>query len=158
MFLFALRPVIALALVLATTAAFALPAAMEDEELEAKSDIVVLVRVMSVTCTSITKDLRTDEDLPGYLAKLRVLEVKKGDVRPGGEVLVTFRAVPQGQLGSWTVFYYPGEEVWTHLVKRPGGVTYASTWWNAKGETVKPTETKELPTTVGESALAAESE
>jgi hypothetical protein len=157
-FLFALRPLIGFALVLAVTAAFALPAAMEDGELEAKSDIVALVRVMSVTCTSITKDLRTGEDLPGYLAKLRVLEVKKGDVRPGGEVLVTFRAVPQGELGPWTVFYYPGEEVWTHLVKRSGGVTYATTWWNAKGQTVKPTETKELPTTVGESALAVESE
>ena len=31
-----------------------------------------------------------------------------------------------------------------HL-KREGGVTYATTWWNAKGETVKPPETKELP-------------
>ena len=141
-------------LCLAATSVTALPTPMSDEELTEKSDVVALVRVMSVTCTSITEDKTTGERLPGYIAKLRVLDVKKGDFRPGGEVLVTFRAIPKGALGPWTVFYYPGEEVWTHLVKRFGGVTYASTWWNAKGEVVKPPETKDLPTTVGESALA----
>jgi hypothetical protein len=152
-----LRPVLAfLTLCLIATAALALPAPMGDAELEADSDLVALVRVMSVTCTSITKDPMTGEQLPGYLAKLRVIEAKKGDVRPGGEVLVTFRAVPQGALGPWTVYYYPGEEVWTHLIKRAGGVTYATTWWNAKGKAVKPPETKELPTKVGESVLAAD--
>jgi hypothetical protein len=137
-----------------TLPAHALPAPLDDAELTDTSDLVALVRVMSVTCTSVTTDPDTGEALPGYLAKLRVLEAKKGDVRPGGEVLVTFRAVPTGALGPWTVYYYPGEEVWTHLVKRAGGATYASTWWNAKGELVKAPETKELPTTVGESVLA----
>jgi hypothetical protein len=37
-------------------------------------------------------------------------------------------------------------------------VTYASTWWNAKGDVVKPPEKKELPTTVGESVLASEAD
>ncbi len=136
--------------------ALALPAPLSDEELLEKSDIVALVRVMSVTCTSVTKDETTGEQLPGYLAQLRVLDVKKGDVRPGGEVLVTFRAVPKGALGPWTVFYYPGEEVWTHLVKRFGGVTYGSTWWNAKGEVVQPPKTEDLPDVVGESVLATD--
>lgn len=142
----------------AASAALALPAPLSDEELMEKSDIVALVRVMSVTCTSVTKDETTGEQLPGYLAQLRVLEVKKGDVRPGGEVLVTFRAVPKGALGPWTVFYYPGEEVWTHLVKRFGGVTYGSTWWNAKGEVVQPPKTEDLPDVVGESVLATETD
>jgi hypothetical protein len=137
-----------------TLPALALPAPLEDAELAETSDLVALVRVMSVTCTSVTTDPNTGEALPGYLAKLRVIEAKEGDVRPGGEVLVTFRAIPKDALGPWTVFYYPGEEVWTHLVKRAGGVTYASTWWNAKGEVVKAPETEELPTTVGESVLA----
>lgn len=127
---------------------------MPDAELTEKSDVVALVRVMSVTCTSITKDKATGEPLPGYLAKLLILEVKKGDVRPGGDVLVTFRAVPKGALGPWSVYYYPGEEVWTHLTKRAGGVTYASTWWNAKGKPVRPPDTEDLPTTIGQSALA----
>ncbi|HUU65654.1 MAG TPA: hypothetical protein VMW57_00015 [Methyloceanibacter sp.] len=154
-----LRPVFAFFTVcLMATAALALPAPMDDAELTAESDLVALVRVMSVTCTSITTDTQTGERLPGYLAKLRVIEASKGDVRPDGEVLVTFRAVPKGALGPWTVFYYPGEEVWTHLVKREGGVTYASTWWNAKGEVVKGPETKELPTTVGESVLAPDAD
>lgn len=142
---------------LAAQPAFALPAPMSEGELMEKSDLVALVRVMSVTCTSSTKDPTTGEALPGYLAKLRVLKVKKGDARPGGEVLVTFRTVPTGALGPWTVFYYPGEEVWTHLAKRSGGVTYASTWWNAKGEQVTPPETKDLPTVVGQSVLASDS-
>ena len=140
------------------TLALALPAPMSEAELTEKSDVVALVRVMSVTCTSITTDKATGEQLPGYLAKLRVLEVTKGDVRPGGEVLVTFRAVPKGALGPWTVFYYPGEEVWTHLTKRAGGVTYASTWSNAKGDPVRPPETKDLPGVVGQSGLATETD
>lgn len=145
----------ALALVFAGPA-LALPAPMSDAELEEKSDLVALVRVLSVTCTSITKDEKTGEDLPGYLAALQVLEVKKGDVKPGSEVLVTFRAVPKGALGPWTVFYYPGEEVWTHLIKSSVGVGYSTTWWNAKGEPVKAPRTKELPTIVGESVLATD--
>jgi hypothetical protein len=159
MFSARLRPALAfLFACLTATAALALPAPMEDADLTEKSDLVALVRVMSVTCTSITKDPTTGEELPGYLAKLRVIESKKGDVRPGGEVLVTFRAVPSGALGPWTVYYYPGEEVWTHLVKRAGGVTYATTWWNAKGDAVKASETKELPTTVGQSVLAPDAD
>jgi hypothetical protein len=150
-----LRPtLVLLALCVAATSALALPAPMSKSELIDKSDVVALVRVMSVTCTSFTKDKTTGEMLPGYLAKLRVLEASKGDVRPGGEVLVTFRAVPQGLLGPWTVYYYPGEEVWTHLVKRAGGATYATTWWNAKGDAVKPLETEELPTEIGQSVSA----
>jgi len=130
--------------------ALALPAPMDDVELLEKSDVVALVRVLSVGCTSVTKDEQSGEDLPGYLATLQVLEVKKGEVKPGDEVLVTWRAIPTGIVGPWAVYYYPGEEVWTHLTKRSGGVTYASTWWNAKGEPVKPPQTTDLPTTVGQ--------
>jgi len=154
-----LRPVFAFfSACLIASAALALPAPMSDAELTEESDVVALVRVKSVTCTSITKDAQTGEALPGYLAKLEVIEAKKGDVMPGGELLVTFRATPKGALGPWTVFYYPGEEVLTHLVKRAGGVTYASTWWNAKGTDVKAPETTELPTTVGESVLATDAD
>ena len=139
-----------LSLVLAATAAVAIPAPMSDAELVEKSDLVALVRVLSVACTSLTKDETTGEELPGYLATLQVLEVKKGDVKPGDEVLVTWREIPQGVLGAWVVRYYPGEEVWTHLAKRSGGVTYATTWWNAKGTPIKPAEVTELPTVVGQ--------
>lgn len=144
----------AIGLCVLTPAAQAVPAPMSDAELVAKSDVVALVRVMSVTCTSVTTDKTTGERLPGYLAKLRVIEAKKGDVKPGGEVLVTFHALPQGILGPWTVYYYPGEEVWTHLYKRDGGATYATTWWNAKRDQAKPPETKDLPTVVGQSVMA----
>jgi hypothetical protein len=128
---------------------FALPAPMSDEELVEKSDLVALVRVLSVAVTSITKD-ETGEELPGYLATLQILEVKKGDVKPGGEVLVTWREIPKGVLGPWVVRYYPGEEVWTHLTKRSGGVSYATTWWNAKGQPITPAQITQLPTKVGE--------
>jgi hypothetical protein len=145
-------------LVLGVTPALAVPAPMSDAELMEKSDLVVLVRVKSVTCTGVTKDERTGEDLPSYLAKLEVVEVKKGDVKPGAEVLVTFHALPTGILGPWSVFYYPGEEVWTHLIKRAGGVAYDTTWWNAKGKPVNAPETTELPTKVGESVFASDSQ
>ena len=146
----------ALCLSLALTAApaLALPAPMSDQELMEKSDLVATVRVLSVTCTSVTKDEKTGQELPGYLAQLKVLEVDKGDAKPGEEVLVTWRAVPEGALGPWTVYYYPGEEVVTHLTKRSGGVSYASTWWNAKGDDIKAPDTKDLPVTPGQSVVA----
>jgi len=44
--------------------------------------------------------------------------------------------------------------VWTHLTMRSGGVTYATTWSNAKGKPMTKPDTKELPKVVGESVLA----
>ena len=142
-----------LSLALTASPARALPAPMSDQELMEKSDLVALVRVLSVTCTSVTKDDATGEELPSYLATLQVLEVKKGDAKRGDEVIVTWRAVPKSIVGPWTVYYYPGEEVVTHLAKRSGGASYASTWWNAKGDDVKAPDTRELPVTPGESAV-----
>jgi hypothetical protein len=140
---------------LAALPALALPAPMSEQELTQKSDVVALMRVLSVTCTSIVKDEQTGEDLPGYLATLKVMEVKKGDVQQGEEVLVTWRAVPKGIVGPWTVYYYPGEEMITHLTKRSGGVSYASTWWNAKGDDMKGPDSRDLPTTPGDTVLPA---
>jgi hypothetical protein len=134
--------------------ALALPAPMSEQELMDKSDLIALVRVLAVSCTSVTQDPNTGEDLPGYLAQLRVLEVKKGEVQQGEEVLVTWRAIPKDVAGPWTVYYYPGEEVVTHLTKRSGGATYASTWWNAKGDEVKSPDTRDLPVTPGETVVA----
>ncbi len=142
------------AFALATGPARALPAPMSDQELMEKSDLVALVRVLNVTCTSLTKDQATGEELPSYLATLQVLEVKKGDAKRGDEVIVTWRAVPKSIVGPWTVYYYPGEEVVTHLAKRSGGASYASTWWNAKGDDVKAPDTRDLPVTPGESVVA----
>ena len=145
---------LSIALALAVGPALALPAPMSDQELMEKSDLVALVRVLSVTCTSLTKDDATGEELPGYLATLQVREVKKGDAKKGDEVIVTWRAVPKSIVGPWTVYYYPGEEVVTHLAKRSGGASYASTWWNAKGDDVKAPDTRDLPVTPGESVVA----
>lgn len=146
-----------LVVVLAAPAtALSIPPPMSDEELVEKSDLAALVRVLSVACTSLTKDERTGEELPGYLATLQVLEVKKGDVKPGEMVLVTWREIPRGVVGPWVVGYYPGEEVWTHLSKRSGGVTYATTWWNAKGQPIKPAQITELPNKVGETVTIQE--
>jgi hypothetical protein len=130
--------------------ALAVPAPMSEQELTDKSDLVAQVRVLAVTCTSITQDPDTGEALPGYLAQLKVVEVQKGDVKPGEVVLVTWRAIPKTVAGPWAVYYYPGEEMVTHLTKRSGGVTYASTWWNAKGDDMRSPDTRDLPTTPGE--------
>jgi hypothetical protein len=141
-------------LVAGAVPAYALPAPMSDQELMENSDLVARVRVLSVTCTSVTKDEQTGEDLPGYLARLKVLETKKGEAQKGDEVLVTWRAVPTGIMGPWAVYYYPGEEVWTHLAKRSGGASYATTWWNAKGDDLKAPDTRDLPTVPGETVVA----
>jgi hypothetical protein len=143
-----------LSLALTASPARALPAPMSDQDLLEKSDLVALVRVLNVTCTSVTKDDATGEELLSYLATLQVLEVKKGDAKRGDEIIVTWRAVPKSIVGPWTVYYYPGEEVVTHLTKRSGGASYASTWWNAKGDDVKAPDTRDLPVTPGESVVA----
>ena len=145
-----IRYALALLLVLLVSPALALPAPMSEQELIDKSDIVAVIRVVSVSCTAIIKDDKTGQELPVYLAKVRLVEVKKGDAQKGEEILVTWRAVPKDMVGPWTVNYYPGEVVLTHLVKKSGGVSYGSTWWNAKGDDIKAPESTELPETPGE--------
>lgn len=141
-----------LALAVATPA-LALPAPMSDQDLTDKSDLVAVVRVLSVSCTGVTKDAQSGENLPSYLAKLRLIDVKKGDQSKGDEVLVSWKAVPKGILGPWTVNYYPGEVVLTHLTKKSGGVSYGSTWWNAKGDDIKAPQSTDLPTSPGQTLL-----
>lgn len=136
--------------VLLTTPTLALPAPMSEADLLEKSDIVAVIRVLSVSCTAITKDDQTGEDLPSYLARVRILDVKKGDAKQGDELLITWRAIPKGLLGPWAVYYYPGEVVLTHLIKKSGGATYGSTWWNAKGDDIKAPESTELPSSIGQ--------
>jgi hypothetical protein len=130
--------------------AVALPAPMSEQELNDKSDIVAIVRVLSVTCTAVTPDDKTGEELPSYMAQLRLIEVKKGDAKKGDVILVTWRAVPSKIVGPWAVYYYPGEEVLTHLVKKSGGISYGSTWWNAKGDDITKPESVELPKQPGQ--------
>ena len=64
------RYVLALLIVALATPALALPAPMSEQELMDKSDIVAVVRVLSVSCIAITKDDKTGQDLPAYLAKV----------------------------------------------------------------------------------------
>ena len=143
------------AAVLLATQAMALPAPMSEQDLMDKSDLVAVVRVASVTLAAVTKDDKSGENLPVYLARLKLLDVKKGDAQPGDEIIVTWRAVPKDIVGPWAVFYYPGEEVLTHLVKKSGGVSYGSTWWNAKGDDIKAPDSTELPTEPGQTFTPA---
>lgn len=129
--------------------AAALPAPMSNADLLSKSDLVALVRVLSVTCLSVSKDERTGEPLRNYSANVELMEVIKGDVSKGDDVNVTFHEIPKGLLGPWSVFYYPGEMVWTHLVK--DGDAYTTTWWNGRGEEVHKAIITDLPTKLGKS-------
>jgi len=128
--------------------ALALPAPMSKEQLLTESDLVALVRIKSVTCVSVTKDERTGEDLPSWSAEAELIEVIKGEDVKGDTVAINFRAIPTGLLGPWTVYYYPGEMVWTHLVGKDGD--YTTTWWNGRGTLVSKAVIDTLPTTQGE--------
>jgi hypothetical protein len=130
------------------SAAHALPAPMSDSELLVKSDLVALVRVLSVTCLSVSRDPNTHKALPSYSAKLELIEVIKGDEAKGDTVSIYFHAVPGELLGSWTVYYYPGEMVWTHLQGKNGD--YTTTSWNSRGDIVNKAVITELPTTPGQ--------
>jgi hypothetical protein len=137
-----------LLLCMVSTGAVALPGPMSDAELLTKSDLVALVRVLSVTCTSITHDDFTKQDIRNYSAKVELMEVIKGDEAKGGDVNITFHEIPKGLLGPWSVFYYPGEMVWTHLVA--DGSAYTTTWWNGRGTLVSKAVITKLPTKPGE--------
>jgi len=128
--------------------ALAVPAPMSKSELLAKSDLVALVRILAVTCTSVDKDPQSGEDLPSYRAKAELIEVIKGDEMKGDEIAITFHAIPKGILGPWTVYYYPGEMVWTHLIKKDGA--YTTTWWNGRGNVIEKAMITDLPTKDGE--------
>jgi hypothetical protein len=56
------RCLLALGLVFLATPALALPAPMSEQELTDKSDLVATVRVLSVSCTVVTKDDKTGEE------------------------------------------------------------------------------------------------
>ena len=127
--------------------ALALPAPMSKEELLLNSDLVALVRIKSVTCVSVTKDERTGERLPSWSARAELIEVIKGEDVKGDTVTINFQAIPTCLLGPWSVYYYPGEMVWTHLVGKDGD--YTSTWWNARGTVVSKAVTDKLPTKPG---------
>ena len=137
-----------LSIFLLAAPALALPAPMSKSELLLKSDLVTLVRIKSVTCVSVTKDERTGEDLPSWTARAELIEMIKGEEVKGDSVTISFHAIPPGVLGPWTVYYYPGEMVWTHLTGKDGD--YTSTWWNARGTLVSKAVIDTLPTTPGE--------
>jgi hypothetical protein len=141
-----LSPMLLLCLI--ATEASALPGPLSDEELLTKSDLVALVRVLSVTCTAITHDDFAKQDIRNYSAKVELMEVIKGDEAKGGDVNITFHEIPKGLLGPWSVFYYPGEMVWTHLVR--DGDAFTTTWWNGRGDVVNKAVITELPTKPGE--------
>lgn len=128
--------------------AAALPAPMSESQLLEKSDLVALVRIKSVTCTGASKDDRTGETLPSYSASAELMEVIKGEDVKGDTVNISFHAIPTGLLGPWTVYYYPGEMVWTHLAGKDG--EYTTIWWNGRGTVVSQAVITELPTKPGE--------
>jgi hypothetical protein len=140
--------------VLFAVPAAAVPAPKSEAQLIEESDVVALVRVLAVTCIAEWIDEQTGETLHGYSADLEVLEAKKGNVAKGDILRVGFRDLPTGILGPWSVFYYPGEEVWTHLQRDDGGSAYTTTWWNARGQTLRPADATDLPTRVGATVRA----
>ena len=75
--------------------AFAVPPPMSDADLLSKSDLVALVRVLSVTCVSVSKDERTGEPLRNYSANVELMEVIKGDEPKGTDVNITFHDLPK---------------------------------------------------------------
>lgn len=108
------------------TSAGAVPAPMSPEELFAASNLVALVRVLSVTCVAIIHG--GSEELRRYTAELGLLRIRKGKERWYDVVTVGWEETPAGMLGAWYVAYYPGGKGWAHLQGQDGA--YETTWWN----------------------------
>jgi hypothetical protein len=134
--------------------AAALPAPMTQQQLDEQSDLVALIEIQSVTCIGALPDFQTKQVLLSYEAKAKLLKVKKGDKKPGDVIAIDFNQLPKGLLGPWTVYYYPGEAVWTHLTRAQPREAYISTWWNARGELVHPATIRQLPKKPGQTIEA----
>ena len=63
--------------------ALAVPAPMSEQELAEKSDIIALVRVLSVTCTSVATDKETGEELPKLSRPAADRRAEEGQCRGG---------------------------------------------------------------------------
>ena len=126
---------------------FALPARSQTPTSWPRAIWSPLVRVL-FTCTAITRDDFSKQDIANYSANVELMEVIKGDVAKGAEVNIAFHEIPKGLLGPWSVFYYPGEMGVMHLVK--DGNDYTTTWWNGRGDVVNKAVITTLPTTPGE--------
>jgi len=133
--------------VIIPTNAWAIPAPMSPEQLFSASDIVVLVRVLSVTCLSISQR----EGLRCCSARLGLLKILKGNFHKFDTVEVWWEEKSPLALGPWYVAYHPGEKVWTHLKWRRQ--TLETTWWNATKQ-VQPPQ-RNLPNKVMETVQAS---
>jgi hypothetical protein len=126
------------------------------EWLLAKSDVVADVRVLEVTCLEVSESRPPEWGrLRTFQARLEVLRVKKGRVKPGDTLLVQWEEweelsnKPHVIGGRWVVEYYPGEEAATHLYWRKDLKAFRTTWWNAKSE-LKPAKSYQLPRNPGD--------
>jgi hypothetical protein len=100
---------------------------MAPQQLVSASDLVALVRVLTVTCLGVTQ-LR-QECLRSYRAKLGVLKVRKGRLRRFDVISVDWREQPRDIPGYGWVAYRPDGMGWTRLIWRDG--EWKPTWWNA---------------------------
>jgi hypothetical protein len=149
------------AVFLAASPAWAIAPPLTPVELLAESDLVALVRVLSVTCTGLYYPFWPDlAEVLAYVAQLEILSIRKGSVRPGEIIAVKWEKLSD-ELAletTWTVAYHPGEQVWTHLqrVAHKDGLwlkhssAYVNTWWNARDQTLREAESYDLPRLPGE--------
>lgn len=134
----------------------ALPAPMSRCGLYKTSDIIAEVRVHSVTCLGETKVSDCDVKFRRYQATLEIMKCWKGTEVIGQRVLVEWRIPVNAQLqGHWSVPYYPGEIVATHLKWNTENRVYGTTWWNGRAETpVRAADTDRLPEVAGQTVCA----
>lgn len=131
--------------------AHAEPAPLPTEKMWEYSDAIVVVDVLSVTHTG-EKGL---QDEPVYLVKMRVREVRKGNVRVGHIMSwqMSNYQPPAGGYGGGVA--YPGERLLYYLKSYPNG-TY-NTWGHNCCETIRqaPPAQRRLPKHRGETIYAA---
>jgi len=147
--------VLVVLLALCPSPAWAVPGPMSPADLVAASDLVALIRVLSVTCLEVWRHGGTGEELASFEARLGVLRVTKGQARRYQTVRLAWEEVSSQTLGNWCVRYYPGEELWTHLKIQEHDGAYKSTWWNARGEQIRPPDRTTLPWGRGRTSSAS---
>jgi hypothetical protein len=143
-----------LCVALTTGPATAVPITMTEQEMFDQSDVVATVRVVATVCTGWIDDVGPwkGQRMCLYRSELRILEVKKGSVCKGQHVWVEWHdPFPPGHpLRSRSIYYFLGEEVTTHLVRRKEQGLYRSGCVDAKRNQARKPITFKLPAHPGE--------
>ena len=132
----------------------ALPPPLSAEELQKRSDVVAVVRVLAVTCTAQAPDAETKQPLRTFQAWLQVVRVDKGNAKPDETITLEWRETPKGGFADGATPFFPGEEVKTYLKWIGDRRLFEVAGVGGLKEPIRPADIQKLPEKPGQVLVA----